>query len=175
MNYQNLIYSQTTSPSTALNQNQFQIINKEEEFNDFDDLPDEEEEEGPTEHTFNILSQIEFNEGRREGENALANFVKQKRVKVIKQLKKKLDKIIKRFYLRPKTFKVKKSFCGMDDRDFYDKYILRDLSVKKTFAGFYKSNGRILRKLSRKVKHAEFEQLISTKIRTFFRPAAYGQ
>ena len=178
MSYQNLIYSQITSPSTALNQNQNQnqIINKEEEFNYLDDLPDEEEEEeGPTEHTFNILSQIEFNEGRREGENALVNFDKQKRVKVIKQLKKKLDKIIKRFYLTPKTFKVKKSFCGMDDRDFYDKYILRDLSVKKTFAGFCKSNGRILRKLSRKVKHAEFEQLISTKIRTFFRPAAYAQ
>jgi hypothetical protein len=172
MNHQNLLFSQSTSTSITLNQNQ--CINKEEEFNYLDDLPDEEEE-GLTEHAFNISSQIEFNEGRREGENALANLDKKKRFKVIKQLKRRLDKATKRFFLKTKTFKVKKSFCRMNEKDFYDKYILKDLSVKKTFAGFSKANRRIFRKLSRKVNCAEFEQFISTKIRTFFRPAANGQ
>jgi hypothetical protein len=172
MNHQNLLFSQSTSTSITLNQNQ--CINKEEEFNYLDDLPDEEEE-GLTEHAFNISSQIEFNEERREGENALANLDKKKRFKVIKQLKRRLDKATKRFFLKSKTFKVKKSFCRMNEKDFYDKYILKDLSVKKTFAGFSKANLRIFRKLSRKVNCAEFEQFISTKIRTFFRPAANGQ
>ena len=173
MNHQNLLFSQSTSTSITLNQNQ--CINKEEEFNYLDDLPDEEEEEGLTEHAFNISSQIAFNEGRREGENALVNLDKKKRFKVIKQLKRRLDKATKRFFLKTKTFKVKKSFCRMNEKDFYDKYILKDLSVKKTFAGFSKANLRIFRKLSRKVNCAEFEQFISTKIRTFFRPAANGQ
>ena len=168
MIYQNLSFSQSTSASTTMNQNQ--IINKEdEEFNFLDDLPNEEEEEKPlTELNFNISSQIEFNEGRREAENIFEKLDKQKRFKVIKQLKRRLDKAIKRFSLRKKTFKVKKSFIKMNEKDFYDKYILQDLSVKTTFAGFSKANRRIFRKLSRKVKCAEFEQFISTKIRTFF-------
>ena len=168
MIYQNLSFSQSTSASTTMNQNQ--IINKEdEEFNFLDDLPNEEEEEKPlTELNFNISSQIEFNEGRREAENIFEKLDKQKRFKVIKQLKRRLDKTIKRFSLRKKTFKVKKSFIKMNEKDFYDKYILQDLSVKTTFAGFSKANRRIFRKLSRKVKCAEFEQFISTKIRTFF-------
>ena len=173
MSYQNLLFNPSPSPSTIMNQ----IANKEEEeeFNYLDDLPDEEEEEGLTEHAFNISSQIAFNEGRREGENALANLDKKKRFKVIKQLKRRLDKATKRFFLKTKTFKVKKSFIKMNEKDFYDKYILQDLSVKTTFAGFSKANLRIFRKLSRKVNCAEFEQFISTKIRTFFRPAANGQ
>ena len=168
MIYQNLSFSQSTSASTTMNQNK--IINKEdEEFNFLDDLPNEEEEEKPlTELNFNISSQIEFNEGRREAENISEKLDKQKRFKVIKQLKRRLDKTIKRFSLRKKTFKVKKSFIKMNEKDFYDKYILQDLSVKTTFAGFSKANRRIFRKLSRKVKCAEFEQFISTKIRTFF-------
>ena len=173
MNHQNLLFSQSTSTSITLNQNQ--CINKEEEFNYLDDLPDEEEEELPTENPFNKISQIQFNEGRREGENGLEGLDKKKRFKVIKQLKRRLDKAIKRFFLRTKTFKVKKSFCSMNEKDFYDKYILKDLSVKKTFAGFSKANRRIFRKLSRKVKCAEFEQFISTKIRAFFNSAANGQ
>ena len=173
MSYQNLLFNPSTSPSTIMNQ----IANKEEEeeFNYLDDLPDEEEEELPTENLFNKLSQIQFNEGRREGENGLEGLDKKKRFKVIKQLKRRLDKAIKRFFLRTKTFKVKKSFCRMNEKDFYDKYILKDLSVKKTFAGFSKANRRIFRKLSRKVKYAEFEQFISTKIRAFFNSAANGQ
>ena len=170
MIYQSLSFSQSTSASTTMNQNQ--IINQEdEEFNfvDEDDLPNkEEEEEALNELNFNISSQIEFNEGRREAENISEKLDKQKRFKVIKQLKRKLDKTIKRFSLRKKTFKVKKSFIKMNEKDFYDKYILQDLSVKTTFAGFSKANRRIFRKLSRKVKCAEFEQFISTKIRTFF-------
>ena len=173
MSYQNLLFNPSTSPSTIMNQ----IANKEEEeeFNYLDDLPDEEEEELPTENPFNKISQIQFNEGRREGENGLEGLDKKKRFKVIKQLKRRLDKAIKRFFLRTKTFKVKKSFCRMNKKDFYNKYILKDLSVKKTFAGFNKANRRIFRKLSRKVKYAEFEQFISTKIRAFFNSAANGQ
>ena len=168
MIYQLLSFNQSTSASTTMSQNQ--IINKEvEEFNCLDDLPDEEEEEEPlTDLKFDISSQIEFNEGRREAENISEKLDKQKRFKVIKQLKRKLDKTIKRFSLRKRTFKVKKSFIKMNEKDFYDKYILQDLSVKTTFAGFSKANRRIFRKLSRKVKCAEFEQFISTKIRTFF-------
>ena len=86
----------------------------------------------------------------------------------IKQLKRKLEKEIKRYFLRKKTLKVKKSFCKMRARDFYDKYILKDLSVKKAFAGFSKENRRIFRKLSKKITSPGFKLLLSTKISTFF-------
>ena len=175
MMYQNLLLSQSTSANTAMNQNQ-NINQEEKEFNYLDDLPDEEEEEEPlTELIFNISSQIEFNEGRRKAENIFEKLDKQKRFKVIKQLKRSLDKAIKVLFLRKKTFKVKKSFIKMNGKDFYEKYILQDFSVKATFAGFSKANRWIFRKLSRKVNCAEFEQFISTKIRTFFKSADNGQ
>ena len=149
MSYQHFLsFNQSTSANTTKNQNQ--IINQdqeEEEFNFLDDIPNEEEEEEPL--TFNISSQIEINEGRKKEENIFEKLTKQKRFKVIKQLKRRLDKKIKRFFLKKKTF--------------------------KTFDGFSKANRRIFRKLSRKVKCAEFEQLISTKIRTFFKSADNGQ
>ena len=175
MSYQHFLsFNQSTSANTTKNQNQ--IINQdqeEEEFNFLDDIPNEEEEEEPL--TFNISSQIEINEGRKKEENIFEKLTKQKRFKVIKQLKRRLDKRTKRFFLKKKTFKVQKSFIKINEKDFYDKYILQDLSVKKTFAGFSKANRRIFRKLSRKVKCAEFEQFISTKIRTFFKSADNGQ
>ena len=52
-------------------------------------------------------------------------------------------------------------------KEFYDKYILKDLSVKKTFARFSKENRRIFRKLSKKVTSPKFKLLMSNKIILF--------
>ena len=162
MLYQNLLFTESTSASTIMNPFA-PIENNIEEFKDLDDLPDEEDEEGPTNHLLDMLSQIQSNEAYD-----LRRMDKETRYKVIKQLKRKLEKEIKRYFLRKKTLKVKKSFCKMSARDFYDKYILKDLSVKKAFAGFSKTNRMIFRKLSKKVTSPQFKLLLSTKISTFF-------
>lgn len=164
MNFQNLLFSKSTSSNTNTIMNN-SIESKEEDFNYINDLPDKEEEEELSENLFNRVSQIQSN----EEENILKKMNKRRRYKVIKHLKRRLDKEIKRLFLRQKTFKVKKSFVKMDEKDFYDKYVLKDLSVKETFAGFSKTNRWIFRKLSKKEKYAELEVLISTKISSFFR------
>ena len=164
MLYQNILFTQTTSGSTSMNPFA-PIENNEEDFNNLDELPDKEEEkEGPTDHLFDILSQIQFTET-----DGLGKMDTKKIYKMIKQLKRKLEKEIKKSFLKEKTLKVTKSFCNMRVKDFYDKYILKNLSVKKTFAGFSKSNRRIFRKLSEKVISPKFKLLMSNKISTFFK------
>ena len=164
MNFQNFHSNLSTSASTIMNPTE----NKEEEFNYLDDLPDEEEEERVSELSFNQISQIQIKEAKPKEENGFRKIDKKKRFKVIKHLKRRLDKELKRLFLKKKTFKVKKSFVKMGEKEFYEKYILGGLSVKETFSGFSKENRRIFLKLAKRVKFFELEHLFSTKIGSFF-------
>lgn len=95
----------------------------------------------------------------------LKKISKRRRLKIIRYLKKRLDREIMG---GKKTFKVKKYFVKMSKKDFYDKYILKNLTVKEIFSEFGKFNRMIFRKIKRKIKSNEFELFISTKIGDFF-------
>ena len=95
-------------------------------------------------------------------------YSQKKRFKVMKYIKRKLELEYERIFKRKKKFIIKKCFVKMAFKDFYEKYIKTNLSIKEIISDFSIRNRKIFKKINKNIYYPHFEKYIKKKIKDCF-------
>ena len=87
---------------------------------------------------------------------------KRKKVKVMKKIKKELERIYFRILGEKKKFKFRKIFAKLTNKKDYKSYILEN--VKEILSKFNFSNRRIFKKIKKKIFYPQFLRIIAAKM-----------
>jgi len=90
---------------------------------------------------------------------------RRKKVKVMKKIKKELEKDYFRILGEKKKFKFKKIFAKLRNKKYYKKYILEN--VEDIFTKFNLSNRKIFKKIKKNIFYPQFQRIIASKIRKY--------